>query len=74
MTEFARLQAAVETLLALPRPEQEVYLRTRFAPAENDDPFPALHLAWALPPDTGASCGHSLPTGDAPADCADRPL
>jgi hypothetical protein len=57
MTEFARFQAAVDTLLALPRAEQEAYLRTRFAPAENDDPFPALHLAWALPPDTAGSAG-----------------
>ena len=57
MTEFARFQAAVDTLLALPRPEQEAYLRTRFAPAENDDPSPALHLAWALPPDTAGTAG-----------------
>ncbi len=57
MTEFARFQAAVDTLLALPRAEQEAYLRTRFAPADNEDPFPALHLAWALPPDTAGSAG-----------------
>ena len=52
MTEFARYQAAVDTLLALPRREQEAYLRTRFAPAGHDDPSPALHLTWALPLDT----------------------
>jgi hypothetical protein len=57
MTEFARFQAAVDTLLALPRAEQKTYLRTRFAPTENNDPSPALHLAWALPPDTPGSAG-----------------
>jgi hypothetical protein len=55
MTEFARFQAAVDTVLALPRSEQEAYLRRCFAPAENDDPSPALHLAWALPPDTAGT-------------------
>ena len=57
MTEFARFQSAVDTLLALPRPELEAYLHTRFAPAENADPSPALHLAWALPPDIGGTTG-----------------
>ena len=57
MTDFARFQAAVDTLLALPRPEQEAYLRTRFAPTENDDPSPALHLAWALPPAPAGTAG-----------------
>jgi hypothetical protein len=56
MTEFARFQAAVDALLALPRAEQEAYLRARFAPAENDDPSPALHLAWAMP-DTAGTTG-----------------
>ncbi len=57
MTEFARFQAAVDTLLALPRAEQEAHLRTRFASAENDDPSPALHLAWALPPKPAETAG-----------------
>ncbi len=57
MTEFARFQAAVDALLALPRAEQEAYLRTRFTPAETDDPLPVLHLAWALPPDTAGTAG-----------------
>ncbi len=49
-------QAAVDALLALPWAEQEAYLRARFAPAENDDPSPALHLAWAMP-DTAGTTG-----------------
>ena len=55
MTEFARFKAAVDALLALPRAEQEAYLRARFAPAEDDAPFPALHLAWALPDAEGTA-------------------
>jgi hypothetical protein len=50
MTEFARFQAAVDTLLALSPAEQAAYLRDRFASADDDGASAGLLLAWALPP------------------------
>lgn len=50
MTEFARFQAAVDTLLALSPAEQAAYLRDRFEPADDDGKSAGLHLDWALPP------------------------
>ena len=49
MTEFARFQAAVDTLLALSPAEQAAYLRDRFQPTDDDGESTGLHLAWALP-------------------------
>jgi hypothetical protein len=50
MTEFARFQAAVDTLLALSPAEQAAYLRDRFELADDDGESAGLLLAWALPP------------------------
>jgi hypothetical protein len=49
MTEFARFQAAVDTLLALSPAEQAAYLRDRFDSAEDDGKSTGLHLAWGAP-------------------------